>query len=355
MAKKYTSGAAEALSALKQDLKEGAFGRLYIFTGEEHYLRNHYLDQLKKKLLEGPAAEFNFHRFTQENQNLSELAEAVEAMPMMAEYAMVLVEDWDLNTMIKADCQILTEILLDIPDFCTVVFLFDTVEYKVNKDCPQLAKAMKQGLKVEFARQSDRELASWIRRHFRNLGREIGDRECEKLIFDTGGSMTAMRSEIQKIAAYAEGTVITVQDIAAVVTPVLEAQVFDMTDAISEGNFEKALVILQTLFQLQEEPIKILAAIGSTLRRIAWAKIAASSGKGEAGLVELWKLSSGKEPHSFVVGKTMRAARQVPDSFCEAAMKLCLETDRQLKSYGGDKQRLMELLIVQLAQEARHG
>ena len=42
---------AAAYRKLKQDLKEGTLGSLYVFHGEEAYLRDYYLGQMKQKLL----------------------------------------------------------------------------------------------------------------------------------------------------------------------------------------------------------------------------------------------------------------------------------------------------------------
>lgn len=36
---------------LKQDLKTGQLCTVYVFHGEETYLREYYLDQLRKKLI----------------------------------------------------------------------------------------------------------------------------------------------------------------------------------------------------------------------------------------------------------------------------------------------------------------
>ena len=41
----------EAYRQLKKDLSAGTIGSLYIFHGEEAYLRDHYLDQMKQKLI----------------------------------------------------------------------------------------------------------------------------------------------------------------------------------------------------------------------------------------------------------------------------------------------------------------
>src|SRR5699024_7447415 len=62
MAKKQT---ADGLTQLKAQLKSGDFARLYVFYGEERYLLEHYLGLLRKKLLDGPAEDFNYHLFPQ--------------------------------------------------------------------------------------------------------------------------------------------------------------------------------------------------------------------------------------------------------------------------------------------------
>ena len=352
MAKKYEQ-TNDGLSVLKQDLKSGSYSRLYLFYGEEHYLRDHYLQQLKKKLLDGPAEDFNYHRFTQENMSLQAFADAVEAMPMMAEHSLVQVDDCDLSKLNESDRETMTAILSDIPDFCTIVFVFDTVDFKLDGRYKKLADAVNKGLKVEFVRQSQRELNTWIRRHFRSYEKEIDDRRCEYLTFVTGGSMTALSAEIGKIAAYAQDLTITEQDINAVVIPVLDAEIYDLTDAVASGEYEKALMKLRTLLQMQEEPIYLLAAIGSGMRRLLYARACMSSGKGADTLGELLKTATGRAQNNYGLQKAMTTARQVSDRFCERAVTLCMEADEKLKSFSGSDQRALELLLLELAQEAR--
>ena len=48
-----------ALQKLKQDLKSGEPGSLYVFHGEEAYLRDYYLGQLRKKLIPPGMEAFN--------------------------------------------------------------------------------------------------------------------------------------------------------------------------------------------------------------------------------------------------------------------------------------------------------
>ena len=50
MAAKISAADAAAFKQLKQDISAGTLGRFYIFHGEEAYLRDFYLGQMKKKL-----------------------------------------------------------------------------------------------------------------------------------------------------------------------------------------------------------------------------------------------------------------------------------------------------------------
>ena len=79
MAKKQEKSS--SLQELKIQLKSKEIGRLYFFHGEETFLLNHYLTQLKKQLLDPLTESFNFHRFTNETFDILTLADAVEICP----------------------------------------------------------------------------------------------------------------------------------------------------------------------------------------------------------------------------------------------------------------------------------
>ena len=67
---------------LKSDLSAGNIGQVYIFYGEESYLREYYLGEIKKKLVPAGFEEFNFHRVAGKGLTMEELTEMTEAMPM---------------------------------------------------------------------------------------------------------------------------------------------------------------------------------------------------------------------------------------------------------------------------------
>ena len=81
MAKKQDN---TGFAQLKQGLKDKSPDRLYFFYGDEVFLLHHYLDQLRKLLLDPLTESFNYHRLNSETFNLQSFADSVENLPMMA-------------------------------------------------------------------------------------------------------------------------------------------------------------------------------------------------------------------------------------------------------------------------------
>ena len=340
----------DGLQNLKQQLKNKAPDRLYIFHGEEVFLLKHYLGQLRKLLLDELTESFNFHRFNNETFDLQSFGDAVEGMPMMAEATLVQVDDIDLFKLNESDRSKMVDFLSDIPQWCTVVFTYETVSWKPDKRLKKLWEAVDSNATVvEFAKQDQRDLIAWVTRHFAAQGKRISTDLCAYLIDITGGTMTTLSGEIQKICAYSGADTIHRTDIDAVTEPVLDAVVFQMTDLMSEGRYAAALEKLQTLLKMQQEPLAILGAVGSHLRRLGTARTLLDHGRNASEMAKLCGIPD------YPARKLMDAARRLRPAFCSKAVELALETDYAMKTSLDTPERLLEMLILQLAQEGRNG
>ena len=339
----------DGLQDLKQAIKQKTPERLYFFYGEEIFLLHHYLEQLKKICVEKLTESFNFHKLNNENFSIQDFADSVENLPMMAQRTMVLVDDIDIFKMNESDREKMIDILSDIPEYCTVVFTYETVEWKPDKRLKKLWNAVStHGTIVQFAKQNQRELISWVSRHFAAEKKRISNDLCLYLIDITGGTMTALSGEISKICAYSGADEIKKSDIDAVTEPVLDAVVFQMTDLMSQGEYGKALLKLQDLFKMQQEPIPILGAVGAHFRRMATAKTLIENGKNSSDLMRLCGMAD------YPARKTMSAAGHFSAEFYKKASELILESDYQIKTSFDDPKRILEILIMNLAREAKN-
>lgn len=119
MAKKESRGRSGGYEALRTAIKAGVPANLYIFYGEERYLLQNMVQQLKELLIPGGFEEFNYHRLGGKGLTVQELAETAEAMPMMAEHTLVTVTDLDIFKLDEGQRTALIELLSDFPPYCT--------------------------------------------------------------------------------------------------------------------------------------------------------------------------------------------------------------------------------------------
>lgn len=339
-----------AFQKLKADLSAGAPGCVYIFYGEEAYLREYYLGELRKQLIPKGFEEFNYHRLEGKDLTVQALSEMAEAMPMMTERTMIQVSDFDIFKLGEEQREKLIAFLEDAPEYCCVVFSYDTLEYKPNKTMKKLCKALADHVQaVEFRQADSSDLVTWIARRFRAMGKDIDRQTAEYLLFLCGSLMTGLVPEIAKIGAYAKGKTVTEKDIDAVADPVLSAEVFKLSDAVLAGNYDQAARILGDLLKMQTEPILILGMLGAQLRRIYTARLSIDSGKDKYWLMNLWGYKS-----DYPVRMLLSAARKTTAAWCAGAVKECQVLDRRMKSEKGvDSAGELKLLLVRLGAQRK--
>mgnify|MGYP000175821645 CR=1 FL=1 len=72
-------------SQLIRDLKNGEFATLYIISGEESYMKEYYLRQLRQKVVDETFADFNLIEFEGKGLTPEMLTEAIDSYPAMAD------------------------------------------------------------------------------------------------------------------------------------------------------------------------------------------------------------------------------------------------------------------------------
>ena len=159
-----------AMRELKKAVKEGAPKRLYLFYGEEAFLRDDCLDLLKKAILPAGLEDFNLHAAQGKECSVDWIEQAVDCLPMMSERTLVVVTDFDLFGLGEEAKERLVDILSNLPDYCCLVFVYDLLAYKPSAKDKLAALLKKEGAVVNFQRQETKQLTGWICRQFERAG-----------------------------------------------------------------------------------------------------------------------------------------------------------------------------------------
>ena len=334
--------------ALRKQLKNGELDRCYLLWGKEHYLQEYYSRELRKAVLGGEDDPFNLRRLDGKNLDLQELADAVDAYPSFAEKALIELRDYDPFQLPEEECKRLLAILGDLPEYCCLVFLYDTVEFKPDKRKKKLWEQLNQLVTlVEFPLQEQSDLIRWVQRHFFGRGKEINAEDAAYLLFLCGSQMENLTNEIGKVAVYTADKQVRREDIDAVAVPIVEAQTFKLTDALARKEFDQAAELMYKLFQLNTEPIAINAMIGSQLRKLYAARLVKEAGGTASTLTQLVGTIS-----EYTARQNLRICTAFPEAWYLRMIRLSAETDLRMKTSQGDSEDLLRSLFVAMAAEA---
>lgn len=333
-----------AMREMKQALRRGEPAGLYVLHGEEAFLREYYLGRLRQAVLPAGLEDFNHHRAQGKECSLDWLEQAVDCLPMMSERTLVEAVDWDIFALGRDEQKRLCALLSDLPDYCCLVFVYDLIPYKADGRSKLAALLKEKRAVVEFQRQEQGDLTDWICRRFKAAGHTVDTEDARYLIFLCGDLMNNLSSEIGKIAAYAPRQRVTREDIDAVAIPVIDAVVFQMTDAMARKNFDKAASVLADLLHSQEPPVMVLSVMGKYFRQLYTARLYLEHGLGREDFMELWGMRG-----AWQAGRLLDAARRFSLPWCRHAVRRCAETDPVLKTAYGQEGEVLTALLMELA------
>ena len=312
-------------SQLIRDLKNGEFATLYIISGEESYMKEYYLRQLRQKVVDETFADFNLIEF--EGKGLTPEMLIVRFFefctdPAMADKKLIIVKDFDLFKPPAGFADVLPSVLGDLPEYVCLVFYYDVLDGKPDKRTKLYKTLEKHACFAEFAHAEEQELVAWLERRAKALGCMIEPGDASYMIFLCGNSMTNLAGEMEKAAAHTTTGVIKRYNIDAVCSPVLDAVVFDLTDAVTAGRFDRAVALVGELLAQKNNEVMIFTAITRHIQRLYAAKLCAENRSGEKQLMEM-------------IGS------------------LCAETDAALKGGAADRQKQIELTLLTMAAELK--
>lgn len=329
--------------ALRAAVSAGQCENLYVFHGEERYLLEKYLEMIRNLLVSGDFREFNHKKFDSRNFTADELIAACDALPVFAERTLIEVHDVDLFKADEATKDKLTGLFADLPDYICLIFIYDVIQYKPDGRQKFTTVLKKQAKIIDFSLQEQYKLVKWIKQHFSQSGKTIDTPTAEHLAFITGGSMTTLHGEIEKLCSYIPDSAISKADIDTVVTPVLDAVSYKLTDYIVSGRFDKASAVLVDLLAMREPPHKLMYTIALKLRQLMAARLCCDNGMGEKHLMQMCGIR-----FDFQARNLMSSARKTTISNCRSSVILSAETAYQMNS-GGEPDKLLTELLLRLA------
>lgn len=225
-----------------------------------------------------------------------------------------------------------------LPSHTLLVF----VEESVNKTVGLYKLVEKHGLAARMDYQKPDVLQKWVMKGFSVSGKRISPREAEFLTHQAEDGMTTLHQEIGKIALFmGERTEVNREDILAVVNPSIRSRVFDLMDAVAGSDRARALVMLDEMIQKREAEQKIFYMIARQAGRLLQLR---NMGPGLSSDAKAARL----DMNAYALSKMERLAGRMSRQTLVRFVQTCAEMDLAVKN-GRIRMRLaLELLIAGL-------
>ena len=241
------------------------------------------------------------------------------------------------------DWQPFVDGLAELPDTTVLVFLDGKIEAKN----PLLAALPKGTRTQEFKPMPQGELAAWIVQRAPRYGLTLQPRATAALAGLVGNDLQVLDSELQKLAAYANGQPVTEEDVRALVSLARETTVFAMADAVVEGRAQDAATLLQRLLADGAAPQYLLSMIARQYRLLLLTKELLERRLRPAEIGTRLGLQN------FAMQRLLQQAPGHTTERLQHAYRRLLEADLSIKRGVFDDQTALQLLAVELATLAR--
>lgn len=321
------------MKSILEDIKNQEFKRVYLFYGEEGYLRKQYRDKLVQAL--NPDGDtMNYSRFEGKGIDVREVISLGETMPFFAERRIIVLEN---TGFFKSQCPELAEYIGRLPDYLVLLF----VETEVDKRSKMFKAVAKSGKAVEFAQQKEDTLMRWVLGILKREGKQITRRDMELFLTKTGTDMSNIEKELEKLICYTMGRdVVTAGDIEEVCVNRVTNQIFAMVQAVSEQNQKKALQLYYDLLALKEPPMHILYLLARQFNQLLQVKKLRELGMGTN------EIAAKAGIQSFVVRKYMGCIGRYSVQTLRQAVEDFTQAEEDVKTGRLGDVLSVELLIV---------
>ena len=322
------------MKSILEDIKTQNFKQAYLLYGEEAYLKHQYKNKLKNALLPEDDT-MNFSRFEGKGTEIPKVIDLAETMPFFADRRVILLEN---TGFFKNKADALADYMGSLPDYLVLIF----VEEEVDKRNRMYKAVQKQGRAVEFARQDEKTLMTWVLGMMKKEGKKITRQDMEDFLEKTGTDMGNISQELEKLLSYTMGRdVITRADIEAVCTTQITNRIFEMIRAVTEKKQRKALDLYQDLLALKEPPMRILFLIARQFNQLLLVRELQASGADRGTVASKLKVPP------FVAGKLSSQAAAFTKEQLISYVQTCVDAEEAVKTGRMGDRLAVELLISQ--------
>lgn len=325
---------------------------LFIFAGEDEPTLRDRLDDFLAQYSDAATADLNLTRVDGDSVQPGEIEAAAGALPFLADYRIVVVENLTASAQGREIIERLKEALPGLPDTTRLAFVETGIGEGGGQAAPRrkalrglvdAVEADPRGRVLSFGLPDKNDRPRWIVARAERYGAAIELRAAHQLAERIGDDLTRADSELAKLATYAAGRAITEADVDLLTPYTPEANIFNMVDALGQRQGGEALRLLRQLLDGGDEPLRVFGMIIRQYRLLLQMKEQLDQGQTARSAAKILDV------HPYVAQKLAPQTHFYSLALLERIYHILLETDLEIKTGQMDPALALEALVTRLA------
>ena len=246
-----------------QKIKSGKIDPLYFLSGAEKFFHDQVIDTLTNSIFTDKGSrDLNLTILYGTENTLGELLSAALSYPMLANFKLVIVRDFD--KMKISDAESLNKYLNNLQKTtCLVLSVQDKGRSKIFSNIEQVAH------NVDCKPIPDYKVVGWFTNYCKTQNIKIDPQAIHFLVNQVGSSLLTLNLEIQKALDYKnDDSQITIEDFEQTTGIEKDFSVFALQDALSSRRLDAALKICDNLIDAGQNINLIISILYAFFRKI---------------------------------------------------------------------------------------
>jgi len=327
-----------SLRELQNIIQAGSLPGLILLYGPESYFAEQGLQLIRDAVVAPEDRDFNLSQYHGKDFKPGEVVEQARTFPVFAERRLVVIKNLH-----DASADQLDGLLAYLEDpVAETVLLLTADKIDARRKFYQILK--KTGKSFEFKKIYENQLPTFVRDLAKSFNVTLTGEGLKLFCKRVGTNLVEVQGELEKLLGYlGDRDIADEKDVAAIVSDTRIESIFDLTDALGEGDVSRAFQLLNRLLAEGQAPLMVLAMMTRHFR-------------------QMWKMSElvtqrvpqselpkrvGVSPY-FLKGLLQQAGRFDSRQYRQVFNQL-LATDLALKSSGSEPRMHLEKLILDIA------
>ncbi|RAL21711.1 DNA polymerase III subunit delta [Lujinxingia litoralis] len=343
---------AERARQFFRDLKKGPVAPIYYVHGAETYL----LDQAVEALIAAAAPEgtnaFNLDTFQGRSASGEAIRAAAEMLPMMSKRRLVVVRD--MQEIPLSELAHLEDYFTNPSPTTCLILHARTAQKKIDGRSGVIRKLKKAAEVCEFEALYESDIPAFLEKQAASRGMRLSRPVTQYLVDAVGTDMAELQQALEKIDLYVgprngeSSRQVDLDEVQEVIAHTRVRTVFDLTDALGERNYQKALLIMERMLLDGQSALVISHMIARHFRIVARLQDPSLRNANNSDAAR----AVGVSP--FFVKDYQRHARTFAVEELASILRRMLEVDNALKSSPLPDRVTLEELFAQICMRALH-